>query len=55
MLTPMAALRPISLTPTTGEALAQARSQAPNLPFPLEYPRARDAFASAEPDTLRAV
>ena len=44
---------PISLTPTTGEALAQARSQAPNLPFALEYPRARDAFASAEPDTLR--
>jgi LCP family protein required for cell wall assembly len=43
----------ISLTPTSGEALAQARSAAPQLPFALEYPRARDAFADAEPDTLR--
>jgi LCP family protein required for cell wall assembly len=44
---------PISLTPTTGEALAQARSAAPALPFALEYPRAREAYASAEPDMLR--
>jgi LCP family protein required for cell wall assembly len=44
---------PISLTPTSGEALAAARSAAPQLPFALEYPRARDAFADAEPDTLR--
>ncbi|HZL49066.1 MAG TPA: LCP family protein [Solirubrobacteraceae bacterium] len=43
----------LSLTPTSGEALAQARSAAPNLPFPLEYPRARDAFAGAELDMLR--
>jgi LCP family protein required for cell wall assembly len=43
----------ISLTPTTGEALEQARSAAPNLPFALEYPRARDAYVGASPDTLR--
>ncbi len=42
-----------SLTPTSGEALAQARSAAPELPIPLEYPRARSADAGAEPDTLR--
>jgi polyisoprenyl-teichoic acid--peptidoglycan teichoic acid transferase len=44
---------PLSLTPTTGEALAQARAAAPQLPFPLEYPRVRDAYAGAEPDVLR--
>ncbi len=43
----------LSLTPTTGEALTQARAAAPQLPFPLEYPRARDTSAEAEPDTLR--
>jgi LCP family protein required for cell wall assembly len=43
----------LSLTPTTGEALEQARSAAPNLPFALEYPRTRDAYADASPDTLR--
>lgn len=43
----------ISLTPTTAAELSEARSQAPNLPFTLEYPRAREAFAGAEPDTLR--
>src|SRR5271155_3312698 len=43
----------LSLTPSSGVALAQARSASPQLPFPLEYPRARDAFADAEPDTLR--
>jgi LCP family protein required for cell wall assembly len=42
-----------SLTPTSEEALAQARSDSPELPFPIDYPRARDAFAGAEPDTLR--
>ncbi len=31
----------------------QARAASPQLPFPLEYPRVRDAFASAEADTLR--
>jgi polyisoprenyl-teichoic acid--peptidoglycan teichoic acid transferase len=43
----------LSLTPTSGEALAQARSASPQLPFPLEYPRVRDAYADAEPDMLR--
>jgi polyisoprenyl-teichoic acid--peptidoglycan teichoic acid transferase len=43
----------LSLTPTSGEALAQARAAAPQLPFALEYPRARDALAGAEADTLR--
>jgi polyisoprenyl-teichoic acid--peptidoglycan teichoic acid transferase len=42
-----------ALTPTPPEELAAARAQAPNLPFPLEYPRVRDSFASAEPDELR--
>jgi len=44
---------PVSLTPTTGEELSQARSASPQLPFALEYPRARDATAEAEPDMLR--
>ncbi|HMD52179.1 MAG TPA: LCP family protein, partial [Solirubrobacteraceae bacterium] len=43
----------LSLAPTSGEALAQARETAPHLPFPLEYPRVRNAYAGAEPDTLR--
>jgi hypothetical protein len=42
-----------SLTPTTSSELDHARSQAPNLPFPLEYPRARLSGAGAQPDTLR--
>jgi LCP family protein required for cell wall assembly len=44
---------PLNLTPTSSSALAAARSAAPNLPFPLEYPRARDTFSSAVPDSLR--
>jgi hypothetical protein len=43
----------VRLVPSTGSALAQARSAAPNLPFPLEYPRARSTYAGAAPDTLR--
>jgi len=43
----------ISLTPTTASELDEARSQAPRLPFALEYPRGRDSFAGAEPDKLR--
>ncbi len=43
----------LPLTPTSAEALAQARSAAPELPFALEYPRVRDANAEAEPDVLR--
>ncbi len=42
-----------ALTPTTPGELGEARAQAPNLPFPLEYPRARDSYAEAEPDELR--
>jgi LCP family protein required for cell wall assembly len=43
----------LSLTPTSSEALDRARSAAPQLPFPLEYPRVRNAYAGASPDTLR--
>ncbi|MGD0454883.1 MAG: LCP family protein [Solirubrobacteraceae bacterium] len=43
----------LPLTPTSAEALAQARSAAPQLPFALEYPRVRDAYGGAEPDMLR--
>jgi polyisoprenyl-teichoic acid--peptidoglycan teichoic acid transferase len=42
-----------ALTPTTPLELQEARAQTPNLPFPLEYPRARDSYANAEPDELR--
>ncbi len=42
-----------ALTPTTPTELEEARAQAPNLPFPLEYPRVRDSYADAEPDELR--
>jgi LCP family protein required for cell wall assembly len=41
------------LTPTPSEALEHARSEAPNLPFPLEYPTARQTSAGAAPDLLR--
>jgi polyisoprenyl-teichoic acid--peptidoglycan teichoic acid transferase len=44
---------PLALTPTTGDELQQARQAAPQLPFPLEYPRVRNAYAGAEPDMLR--
>jgi LCP family protein required for cell wall assembly len=43
----------IALTPTTQTELAVARAVAPNLPFPLEYPRARDATGGAGADLLR--
>jgi LCP family protein required for cell wall assembly len=43
---------PLALTPTSGSELAAARTVAPNLPFALEYPRARDGGGGA-PDTLR--
>lgn len=43
----------ISLTPTTADELAEARAQAPELPFPLEYPMARDSLGGSEPDELR--
>jgi LCP family protein required for cell wall assembly len=43
----------LSLTSTTREALAHARDVAAELPFPLEYPRERDASPAAQPDILR--
>ncbi len=42
-----------SMTPTSAQALTHARSVAPYLPFPLEYPRIRNTYAEAEPDTVR--
>jgi LCP family protein required for cell wall assembly len=44
---------PLALTPTSASELAGARTVAPNLPFALEYPRARDAGGGAGPDALR--
>jgi polyisoprenyl-teichoic acid--peptidoglycan teichoic acid transferase len=43
----------LSLSPTPGSSLTQARSAAPSLPFALEYPRSRQSFAGSLPDTLR--
>ncbi len=43
----------LGLIPTTASELDEARSQAPRLPFALEYPTVRDANASAQPDKLR--
>jgi len=43
----------LPLTPTESSALEKARSVAPYLPFALEYPRVRNAYAAASPDTLR--
>ncbi len=42
-----------ALAPTPGSALTAARSAAPNLPFALEYPRVRQTYGGAVPDTLR--
>jgi hypothetical protein len=42
-----------SMTPTSSEALAHARSLAPDLPLSLEYPRIRNTYPEAEPDQLR--
>jgi LCP family protein required for cell wall assembly len=50
---PHGAAPQLSLTPTSGEELQQARSASPALPFPLEYPRVRNTNAEAEPDALR--
>jgi LCP family protein required for cell wall assembly len=43
----------LTLVATPGSALVPARSAAPNLPFPLEYPKARMGYAAAAPDMLR--
>jgi polyisoprenyl-teichoic acid--peptidoglycan teichoic acid transferase len=42
-----------TLAPTESSALAHARSVAPSLSFPLEYPRFRHPYGPALPDTLR--
>lgn len=42
-----------SMVPTSEEAIAHARSVSYELPFPLEYPRIRNASSAAEPDELR--
>ncbi len=41
------------LSPTLPEELSTALSAAPELPFPLEYPRERDTTGGAQPDALR--
>jgi LCP family protein required for cell wall assembly len=43
----------VVLSPTPPAGLAEARAQAPSLPFAVEYPRARDAAGSGVPDTFR--
>ncbi|MFI5037116.1 MAG: LCP family protein [Solirubrobacterales bacterium] len=43
----------LTLAPTPSSLLAHARSAAPSLSFPLEYPRRRDTNAGAGTDTLR--
>ena len=43
----------LALMRTTDEELTKARSASPQLPFPIEYPRVRNAFAGAGADSLR--
>ena len=43
----------LTLLATPGSALVPARSAAPNLPFPLEYPKARVRNPAPAPDLLR--
>jgi LCP family protein required for cell wall assembly len=43
----------LPLVPTTRAQLAQARGQATNLPFPLEYPRAQDRGGAGIPVDIR--
>src|SRR5438105_2740335 len=42
-----------SLVPVPDSSLAHARSQAPSLPFALEYPRFRHSYVASGPETLR--
>ena len=42
-----------SLVPVPDSSLSHARSQAPSLPFPLEYPRFRHPYVATGPETLR--
>jgi LCP family protein required for cell wall assembly len=43
----------LTLGATPLSEIVQARTAAPNLPFPLEYPRARMTYGGAAPATLR--
>jgi polyisoprenyl-teichoic acid--peptidoglycan teichoic acid transferase len=43
----------LTLGATPASELTQARTAAPNLPFPLEYPKARMTYGGAAPATLR--
>ena len=43
----------LGLSPTPSSSLMQARTVAPDLPFPLEYPREALTYANASPEILR--
>ncbi len=43
----------LSLSPTPGSTLAQARAISPHLPFAVEVPRAQETTAESEPDVVR--
>ncbi len=45
--------RASGLTPTPSASIVQARAVAPDLPFPLEYPRIASTYTGAAPETLR--
>jgi LCP family protein required for cell wall assembly len=50
---PAAPAPPLSLSPTAGSTLAQARAIAPHLPFAVEVPRSQETTAESEPDVVR--
>ncbi len=50
---PAAAPPALSLSPTPGSTLAEARAIAPRLPFAVEVPRAQQITAESEPDVVR--
>jgi LCP family protein required for cell wall assembly len=43
----------VVLAPTPAAGFAEARAQAPSLPFAVEYPRARDTAGGGVPDSFR--
>ncbi len=50
---PAAPAPALSLSPTPGSTLAQARTIAPHLPFAVQVPRAQETTAESEPDAVR--
>ena len=50
---PAAPAPALSLSPTPGSTLAQARAISPHLPFAVEVPRAQETTAESEPDVVR--